>query len=271
MAMYSLQLTAVLPDWPTWRDLGSQPESAIGREHPSVAPTSVARSRNCPMLSSSPTPRPTDRMKSTAATSTSPVASGAMSGPKRARAAGQLGTRLRTGAAAGLKFGLKVPVRTVRLPGKSSSTLTFWPYPPRVATSSPPSKSSLNTSVAKPVPCRVANAAAMLIESTVWPSRISAGSTSDMAAASAASLTSASNSCAGEAIVKIWSTPSTLTAGTKRSAFEPTIATVTRSPRALRTSWAAAISSWVTGRSSPSRCSARIRIPPMLMPPCIRG
>src|SRR5882762_948983 len=131
IAMYSLQLTAVLPDWPTCRDFGSHPESAIGREHPSVAPTFVASSRNCSMLSSSPTPRPIDRTKSTADTSTSPLASGAMNAPKRARDSGRAGARLRTGGLPGFGSGLKVPVRrqstTVRLPGKSSSTLTFCP------------------------------------------------------------------------------------------------------------------------------------------------
>ena len=50
MAMYSLQALAVLPDCPTWRLLGSQPASAIGREQPSVAPIASASSLNCAHL-----------------------------------------------------------------------------------------------------------------------------------------------------------------------------------------------------------------------------
>ena len=70
---------------PTWRLFGSQPASAMGREHPSVAPTASASSLNCATLASSPMPRPMVRMNSAAVMSTSSLeASSTNSRPLRA-------------------------------------------------------------------------------------------------------------------------------------------------------------------------------------------
>ena len=63
----------VLPDCPTWRALGIQPASTIGRDTLNVAPSRRASSSKRGMLSFSATPRPIDSRKSALVMSTSPA------------------------------------------------------------------------------------------------------------------------------------------------------------------------------------------------------
>ncbi len=71
-ARYTFGFT-VFPDWPTWRALGIQPASTIGRETERVAPIASASSWNWSRFSFSPMPRPTESRKSAVVMSTSPA------------------------------------------------------------------------------------------------------------------------------------------------------------------------------------------------------
>src|SRR2546428_6021896 len=67
--MYILGAT-VWPELPTWRSIGSQPLSQIGRDAASSAPSASASFCTIGMFSASLIPRPTDTMMSAAVRST---------------------------------------------------------------------------------------------------------------------------------------------------------------------------------------------------------
>jgi hypothetical protein len=121
----------VLPDWPTWRELGIQPWSTRGRETDRVAPILSASPSNCSRFSFSPTPRPTDMRKSAAVMSTSPLAAISWKSLCRAREPVIETSRAASKAAPSPSAGAQEVGRimsSVRSwPGNSSSAFTFDP------------------------------------------------------------------------------------------------------------------------------------------------